>query len=97
MVTAKLFIVSLFSLAALGNPLGRRSMQVHETRPDVPAGFVQAGAASPEQVLKLRISLAQADPAGLTDALLDVSEPQSANYGQHLTKEEVCTCRYILL
>ncbi|THH29194.1 hypothetical protein EUX98_g4996 [Antrodiella citrinella] len=88
MVTAKLFIVSLFTLV-MGNPLGRRSMQLLESRSDIPDGFVNSGAASPDSVLKLRVALAQNDPAGLTAALLDVSEPTSANFRQHLTKEEV--------
>ncbi|THH32184.1 hypothetical protein EUX98_g1978 [Antrodiella citrinella] len=73
----------------MGNPLGRRTMQLHESRSEIPDGFVNSGSASPGSVLKLRIALAQNDPAGLTAALLDVSEPTSANFRQHLTKEEV--------
>ncbi|THH32196.1 hypothetical protein EUX98_g1969 [Antrodiella citrinella] len=88
MVATTLFIISLFSLA-MGNPLSRRTMQLHESRSGIPDGFVNSGAASPESVLKLRIALAQNDPAGLTAALLDVSEPTSANFRQHLSKEEV--------
>ncbi|THH29754.1 hypothetical protein EUX98_g4430 [Antrodiella citrinella] len=88
MIATKLFVISLFGLV-MGNPLGRRAMQLHESRSDVPAGFVKGSAASPESVLKLRIALAQNNPAGLTAALLDVSEPTSANFRQHLTKEEV--------
>ncbi|CAL1707451.1 unnamed protein product [Somion occarium] len=88
MVATSVLIVSLFTLA-LGNPLNRRSMQLHETRPSAPEGFVKAGSASPDTTLRLRIALAQSDPAGLTDALMDVSTPDSANYGAHLTKEEV--------
>ncbi|TCD71643.1 hypothetical protein EIP91_007390 [Steccherinum ochraceum] len=64
-------------------------MQLHESRPEAPDGFVKTGAASPDATLKLRIALSQADPAGLTDALMDVSEPTSANYGQHLTQAEI--------
>ncbi|KAI0795785.1 family S53 protease [Abortiporus biennis] len=64
-------------------------MKVHESRNDVPDGFVRSATADPSSVLKMRIALKQSDPEGLTNALLDVSEPTSANYGQHLTKEEV--------
>ena len=89
MLTAKILVASLFTLA-LGNPLARRTMQVHEFRSEVPEGFAKAGAAPADTMLKLRIALAQSDPDGLTDALMAVSEPDSAQYGQHLTKEEVC-------
>lgn len=87
MVTSRILIVSLFSLA-LGNPLTRRAMQVHETI-ELPDGFAKVGTASPDTVLNMRIALAQNNPAGLTEALYDVSTPSSANYGNHLTKEEV--------
>ncbi len=80
---------SLFALA-VGNPLGRRAMQVHESRSELPASFAKTGTPSPDTVLNFRIALAQTDPDGLTDALYDVSAPSSANNGNHLTKEEVC-------
>ncbi|KAI0661205.1 family S53 protease [Cubamyces menziesii] len=64
-------------------------MQVHEAREDIPEGFVLSGAAPQDKVLSLRLALVQSDPAGLEKALMDVSTPSSALYGQHLTKEEV--------
>ena len=79
MVTTQLLLASLFTLA-MGNPLGRRSMQLHESRPEAPDGFVATGAAPADKVLTLRLSLAQSDPDGLTDALLAVSDPASAQY-----------------
>ncbi|KAI0745384.1 family S53 protease [Earliella scabrosa] len=64
-------------------------MQVHETRVRVPEAFSLKGPASPETMLNLRIALVQSDPAGLEKALMDVSTPGNALYGQHLSKEEV--------
>lgn len=88
MVATGFFLVSLFA-AALGNPLARRAMRVHESRASLPTGFVQAGPANPDAVLNMRIALTQSDPTGLEQALLEVSTPGNKLYGQHLSKEEV--------
>ena len=63
-------------------------MQVHEKR-DAPATFANKGAASPDTMLTLRVHLANSDISGLEDALMSVSTPGNALYGQHLSKEEV--------
>ncbi|KAH9847188.1 family S53 protease [Lenzites betulinus] len=64
-------------------------MQVHETMEAIPDGFVHSGTAPQDKVLTLRLALVQSDTEGLQNALMDVSTPSSALYGQHLTKEEV--------
>ncbi|PSR87075.1 hypothetical protein PHLCEN_2v5245 [Hermanssonia centrifuga] len=64
-------------------------MQVHESREEVPKGFVQQGAAPPDTVLNMRIALTQNDIDGLHEALMDVSTPSSPLYGQHLSKSKV--------
>lgn len=66
-------------------------MQLHESKPRPPGGFVDIGTPSSDTILTLRISLVQKDPDGLTDALLAVSDPASSQYGQHLTQEQVLT------
>ena len=88
MVAIGLFLVSLFAVA-LANPLARRAMKVHETRDEIPEGFVQQGPASSDTVLNFRIGLKQSDPSGLEAKLMEVSTPGNKLYGQHLTKEEV--------
>lgn len=88
MVATRLFVASLVALAA-GNPLKGRSMRVHESRDTLPEGFVKVGSASPDTILNLRIALKQNNAEGLEKALMDVSTPGNALYGQHLTKEEV--------
>ncbi|KAI0700484.1 family S53 protease [Cytidiella melzeri] len=87
MVSRLLILSALFSLA-LAKPHAR-SMTVHESLEDIPSGFVKTSAADPDTQIKLRIALVQSDPNGLIDALYAVSTPDSASYGEHLTKEEV--------
>ncbi|KAJ6519079.1 family S53 protease [Mycena sanguinolenta] len=85
MVYAILFLNFLLSLAA-ASPVPRI---LHSSRSGTPQGFSSLGAAPPDQSLKLRFGLASNNAAGLEAALLDVSTPSSANYGKHLTKDEV--------
>ena len=66
---------------------------MHEARSHVPAGFSFSGAASPDTMLSLRLALVRSDEAGLVEALYDVSTPASANYGSHLSKDEVWVVR----
>ncbi|KAI0923099.1 hypothetical protein AcV5_009919 [Taiwanofungus camphoratus] len=86
MVAVAFLAASLFTLA-LGKPLAR-NMRIHERRDSPPAGYALTGAASPDTVLNVRIALAQSNPAGLEEALYDVSTPSSPNYGKHLSKQK---------
>ena len=87
-------LLSLLSLAAASPML--RTMRVHARRDGAPPGCVRADA-SPDTTIKLRLALAQSNPAGLEDALYAVSTPSSEHYGRYLTREEVCpTCRHTL-
>ncbi|KAI0727417.1 peptidase S8/S53 domain-containing protein [Fomitopsis betulina] len=78
-------LLSLLSLAAASPML--RTMRVHARRDGAPPGFVRADA-SPDTTIKLRLALAQSNPAGLEDALYAVSTPSSEHYGRYLTREE---------
>ena len=82
------FLVACFAIVAYGKPVAR-SLQVHETRVEVPSAFALKGPAAPDSMLDLRVALVNSDIAGLEKALMDVSTPGNALYGQHLTKEEV--------
>ncbi|KAJ7495305.1 family S53 protease [Mycena latifolia] len=64
-------------------------MAVHESRAAPARGFIQSGVAPAAKELTLRIALKPNDIAGLETALYQVSDPASALYGQHLSKEEV--------
>lgn len=94
MLTRVALLACLAAVCA-AKPLVARSMQLHEVRDEVPDGFVHSGAAPQDTVLNLRLALVQSDTEGLQKALMDVSTPSSALYGQHLTKEEVRRAAYI--
>jgi tripeptidyl-peptidase-1 len=89
MLSQFLFLGALVA-TAIANPLFL-SMVVQDQRSSAPDGFVQQGAPSGDQTIKLRIALHQTNIAGLEDALMAVSTPGNALYGQHLTMEEVAT------
>ncbi|THH00166.1 hypothetical protein EW145_g7124 [Phellinidium pouzarii] len=84
----KFLVFASFIAAVSANPVVR-NLILHEQRESIPKGFVKIGSASEEQVLNLRLSLVSSDAPGLENALYAVSTPDSARYGQHLTKEEV--------
>lgn len=94
MVSTILVLSALFSLV-LAKPHAR-SMKVHELIEQVPSGFVKTGAADANTDINLRIALVQNNPNGLIDALYAVSTPDSSTYGEHLSKEEVCTTHVII-
>lgn len=85
-----LFLAALVSAAPAFT-----NLILHESRIGAPDGFVQTGPAPDEQMLNLRIALVNSDMAGLEDKLYAVSTPGSDLYGQHLSKEEVRTFRFI--
>lgn len=89
------FVLASLCTLALGKPLARTTLQVHESRDSLPSGYSLVGQASPDTQIKLRIALAQSNPDGLIDALYDVSTPTSAHYRQHLSKEEVRNQRIV--
>jgi len=62
---------------------------VHDSRDEVPAGFTNVGPAPAEKVINLRFAMVSNNMAGLEERLYAVSTPDSAEYGNHLTKEQV--------
>lgn len=93
MFVSRSLVAVLLSTLALSKPLARDLHVVHEARANAPSGYVLTGPASPETVLNLRVGLVENNVDGLISALYDVSDPSSANYGQHLTQAEVSICR----
>ncbi|KAA1473170.1 family S53 protease [Dentipellis sp. KUC8613] len=61
----------------------------HERRDGAPSGFVLDSPVSPTEVLPFRLALASQDFSGLEQALYSVSTPGDAQYGKHLSLEEV--------
>ncbi|XXH03518.1 hypothetical protein Hte_009923 [Hypoxylon texense] len=60
-----------------------------ESLPKVPMGWRKIKNASPDQVIKLRIALEQPNLDQFEQTLYDISTPQHALYGQHLSRDEV--------
>ncbi len=85
---SRAFVVACLVALVAANPLAR-NMVVRESRSSVPEGFVESGAAYDSTVLRLRAALVQSNYPGLESELYAVSDPKSARYGQHLTKEQV--------
>lgn len=78
-------------LACVAASPAKRTLVVHEQIHTVPEGFATMRAAPPSELLNMRIALKQTDMSGLEDELMAVSDPASPRFGQHLSKEEVCT------
>ena len=80
----------------MGNfiPKGMRNQRfvVRDQKNSVPLGFKSGGSHNfiPPGMLRLTIAMPQSNATGLQAALLDVSNPNSENYGHHLSKSEVC-------
>ncbi|KAF7365749.1 Family S53 protease [Mycena venus] len=87
MSATALFLASLLSLAAAGPAF--QNFVVQESLSGAPQGFAKVGPAADSTPINLRIALASSNFAGLEKALYDVSTPSSANYGNHLSKDEV--------
>lgn len=62
---------------------------VHESRSSLPTGWTPARRADPATRLPLRIGLAQSNLDNLDAYVLDVSHPESPNYGKHWTPAQV--------
>lgn len=60
-----------------------------ETLRHVPTGWQHIGIPRASQMVHLRIAVAQANPQLLDQAILDVSDPSSVNYGKHLKRDEL--------
>lgn len=88
--------VSLFLVASIGSAIVGAAPQlspyvVHEQRARLtPPGWVNSGQCDPHSVLPLRFGLTQPN-LPLDELLHDVAHPDSPNYGQHWTPEEVAT------
>ncbi|KAJ7639495.1 family S53 protease [Roridomyces roridus] len=86
MARVSLLLASFVSLAVASPAF--KTFIVQEKLASVPEGFASLGPASADTVVNLRMALPSKDAAGLHATLLDVSDPKSANYGKHLSKDE---------
>ncbi|KAL4918733.1 peptidase S8/S53 domain-containing protein [Aspergillus aurantiobrunneus] len=80
---ASLSRVTALSLAGFSCLTASVAGQAFERLKAVPDGWKYDGTPSANQPIRLRIALKQHDVAGFEQALLDMSTPGNANYGQH--------------
>jgi len=92
---SKFALLAALVATALANPIFLNTV-VHDQRTAAPDGFAQTATPPAEQTIKLRVGLHQNNIAGLEDAVMAVSMPGNALYGQHLTKEQVGIVDYPL-
>ena len=88
MLASSLFLAVLCTFST-SKPI-EHGLRVHESRSAPPIGFSRVGSADATTVLNLRLGLVSSNIDKLVETLYDVSTPSSANYGQHLSKSEVC-------
>ncbi|KAH8895210.1 putative alkaline serine protease AorO [Thozetella sp. PMI_491] len=77
--------VAAFVAAALGMPM---SDVIHEKRDDMPSHMLKRSVAA-DTLVPVRIALKQRNLESGMDFLMDVSDPDSANYGKHWTSDQV--------
>lgn len=78
------FTLLAVTVSCLGSPLVR-----HESRRALPPHWEQSHRAHAHAILPLRIGLAQSNIDRIGELLLDVSHPDSENYGNHWTPAKV--------
>jgi tripeptidyl-peptidase I len=80
---------SSFILALLAAVAANPGLVLHENVDTVPVGFTLQEPVASQTMLDLRIALRQNDIAGLEKVFLDISNPDSAQYGRHLSQQQV--------
>ncbi|KAF8478880.1 subtilisin-like protein [Gautieria morchelliformis] len=71
------------------SPASQTRKVVHERRAFVPAGWSRSRKLSPDVVLPMRFGLKQNNMHRVEEFLMDVSHPESPNYGKHWTAGKV--------
>ena len=87
-------MLSLIPLILLVNecfsaPSRRGGYVLHEKRAAEPVEWAKTRRLEPDHILPLRIGLTQSNLHELEMHLMDVSDPESQNYGKHWTPQEV--------
>lgn len=74
---------------ALASPTTQKRHVVHERRDRLPAQWSKSGVYHGDVVIPMRIALTQANLHKGDEFLMDVSHPDSENYGKHWSAKEV--------
>ncbi|KAL8661074.1 MAG: hypothetical protein Q9202_005946 [Teloschistes flavicans] len=78
-----------FTLFSLGALVASSLAVVHEKRDVLPPGWKYHDKLRSSEVLPMKIALTQSNLDQADDFLLDVSHPESPNYGKHWTHEDI--------
>lgn len=91
LLSTLLFTVLTFALCATGAPsvISGSPHVVHESRRSIPLGWAPVRRADPSMVLPLRFGLVQPNLDYLEDFVMDVSHPESPNYGKHWSATKI--------
>ncbi|GAA93850.1 uncharacterized protein L969DRAFT_70212 [Mixia osmundae IAM 14324] len=80
--------IHVSAIGAVLADLSAYSYKTHHSLSETPRGWSRARDAHPETVLALSIAIKHADTKTLEDRLYRVSDPDSKDYGAHLTQDE---------
>lgn len=81
------FLATVLPLLAAALPTS--DYVVHDSRNMLPSGWVKSLKVDGRAPLKLKFGLKQQNIEKIESMLMDVSDPASPNYGNHMTPQEV--------
>lgn len=79
----------LLSVSVDASHIPRAGYVIHEKRDIIPAAWTRTRRLESDTVLPMRFGLQQQNVHRLEEMLLDVSHPESANYGKHWTPAQL--------
>jgi hypothetical protein len=87
-------LLALLTLMARASPLlGQRAANLGPLsileNITIPSGWTPTGSPNPETLMTMQVALKQKNIDGLQAKLMDVSDPESPNYGKCLSKEDM--------
>jgi len=85
----KAFLLAVLSAATSVDSLPSSSSYATKERHIVPRGWTAVGDAAKSQLLNLQIGLKQRNEGFIERHLIEVSDPNHARYGQHLSAAEI--------
>ncbi|ATY60456.1 family S53 protease [Cordyceps militaris] len=86
---SKICVVALSAGGVLAAPAPHGPLVKFGELKKLPSSWVATGAADSSAVIKAQIGIKQTNIKGLQDKLADIADPNSPNYGQWLSREEV--------
>lgn len=84
-------VLPLLALAMPAASAATQAMEVKHSLASVPAGWEHKHAAAPDAKITLHVGLKENNLDQLQKRLLEMSDPYHANYGKHMTRQEIET------